>query len=267
MTRTPNRARVFFGAELRRTREEAGLTGQELADALGCTPQWISTMESGRKISEQSAIDLDTYFKSTGHFHRHWKLANEIELMTVLPPGFPEYLEREAKANSLRIFSALLVDGLLQTEDYARAVLEVMERVATADVVAARMARQTVLTRDDPPRVWLTLDEAVLRRPIGGEKVMREQLQYLLDVSEQRNRMIQVVPFSAGYHAGLGRSFTILGYDDGPDTAYTESAGDGLLLERPDRVRDKVVRWDLLRGHALSVEESRALIRTVMESQ
>ncbi|NEA24991.1 helix-turn-helix domain-containing protein [Actinomadura bangladeshensis] len=261
-----NQARVFFGTELRRKREEAGLTGKELADALGCTPQWISTMESGRKVSEQSAKDLDTYFKTDGHYHRLWKLANKIEVQFTLPPGFAEYLEYEKQATSYRIFSALLINGLFQTEDYTRSILAATDGISASELTAKRMERQAVLTRESMPHTWLVLDEAVLRRTVGSAEVMREQLNALLAASERLNTMIQVVPNGAGYHAGLGGEFTILGFDDGPDLAYTESAGEGLLIQKPARIRDKVVRWDLLRGYALPVKESRALIRTVMES-
>lgn len=261
-----NRARIFFGTELRRMREEAGLTGKQLADALGCTPQWISTMESGRKVSEQSALDLDTYFHTGGHYFRLWKLAKEIEVQFILPPGFPEYLEYEKKATSYRIFSALLVNGLFQTENYTRSVLTTTDGANASELAAKRMERQTILTRENPPHIWLVLDEAVLRRTVGSPEVMSEQLNSLLSASERVNTMIQVIPNSSGYHAGLEGSFTILGFDDGLSLAYTESAGEGLLIEKPARVRDKVVRWDLLRGHALPVEESRATIRTVMES-
>ncbi|WP_021595349.1 helix-turn-helix domain-containing protein [Actinomadura welshii] len=261
-----NRARIFFGTELRRMRERAGLTGRELADALGCTPQWISTMESGRKVSEQSAEDLDTYFKTDGHFHRHWKLAREIDVQFILPPGFPEYLEYEKKATSYRIFSALLINGLFQTESYARAVLATTDGANVPELTAKRMERQEALTREGLPHTWLVLDETALRRMVGGPQIMREQLDYLLAASERVNTMIQVVPSGSGYHAGLEGSFTILGFDDRPDLAYTESAGEGLLIEKTARVRDKVVRWDLLRGHALPVAESRVMIRTVMES-
>ncbi|MFV2174390.1 helix-turn-helix domain-containing protein [Actinomadura sp. LOL_016] len=187
-----NSAREFFGAELRRRRDEAKLTAKELGDTLGCTAQWVSTMESGRKISEQSAHDL-------------------------------EWIEN-------------------------------------------RMERQSILTRPNPPRTWLVLDEVALRRGIGGPRVMHQQLETLIAASERYNTMVQVIPNGMGYHAGLGGDFTILGFDDGPDTAYTESAGEGLLIDRPARVKDKVVRWGLLRGEALRVEESRALIRTVMEN-
>ncbi|TDB96624.1 helix-turn-helix transcriptional regulator [Actinomadura sp. 7K534] len=260
-----NRARIFFGTELRRLRDKAGLTGKELSDALGCTPQWISTMESGRKVSGQSALDLDTYFKTDGYFHRLWKLANDVEVQTILPPGFPEYLEHEKKATSYRIFSMLLISGLFQTENYTRAILDANDGTNAAELAAKRMERKAVLDREIVPHTWVVLDETVLRRTVGSPEIMREQLNHLLEVSKRINTMLQVVPISAGYHAGLGGSFTLLTFDDRPDLAYTESAGEGLLIERPDRIRDKVVRWDLLRGYALPVEESRALIRTVME--
>lgn len=260
-----NRARIFFGTELRRKREEAGLTGKELADALGCTPQWISTMESGRKVSKQSAEDLDTYFKTGDYFRRHWKLINEIEVQFVLPPGFQEYVEYEKKATSYRISCALLINGLFQTEDYTRSILLANGGTNVSELTAKRMERQTALAREVPPHTWMVLDETVLQRTVGGPDVMREQLSFLLEISERVNTMLQVIPKSAGYHAGLGGDFTILSFDEGPDLAYTESAGEGFLIEKPVRVRDKVVRWDLLRGYALPLEESRVMIRTMME--
>lgn len=266
MADTGNPVRTFFGAELRRKREEAGLTGKQLADALGCTPQWISTMESGRKVSEQSALDLDTFFNTDGLFHRLWALANEVELQTALPPGFPEYLEWERKANSIRVYSARLVGGLFQTPDYALSILTTIEGTRAPDFAAKRIERQSIFARDEPPHTWLVLDEDALRRMIGNTSIMREQHKALLAASERHNTMLQVIPSGVGYHAGLGGSFTILSFDTGPDIAYTESAGEGMLIEQHARVMDKVVRWDLLRGYALPVEESRALIRTVMES-
>ncbi|WP_329522026.1 helix-turn-helix domain-containing protein [Spirillospora sp. NBC_01491] len=265
MAEIDNPARVFFGTELRRKRDESRLTGKELADTLGCTPQWISTMESGRKISEQSAHDLDTFFKLDGHFHRLWDLANDIELRTVLPPGFTEYAARESKASTVRMFCGLLVDGLFQTEGYAGAVVGSINGSNTSDLINNRLERQSILTQSSPPRVWLTIDEVILRRVIGDHAVMREQLTYLLTASEHQNMMLQVVPYKAGYHAGLGGSFTILGFDDGSSNAYTESAGVGTLIKQPARLSDFVVRWDLLKGHALPVAESRAMVRAAME--
>jgi transcriptional regulator with XRE-family HTH domain len=266
MADSTNPHRVFFGNELRRKRTQASLTGQQLADKLGCSPQWVSTMESGRKISEQSARDLDTFFETDELFYRLWEAANDYELTASLPPGFPEYLEHEQKANSIRIYSSMLFSGLFQVEKYALTVMGTAEGDNAADLVSRRMKRREMLTRPDPPHVWLTFDEAVLLRTIGSPEIMREQLESLLSASEKPNVMVQLVPISAGYHAGLGGSFIILGFDDAPDIAYTESAGEGLLLRLPARVKEKVVRWDLLRGHALPVGETRARIRTAMEN-
>ncbi|MFG2087001.1 MULTISPECIES: helix-turn-helix domain-containing protein [unclassified Spirillospora] len=260
-----NRARIFFGTELRRKREEAGLTGKELADALGCTPQWISTMESGRKVSKQSAEDLDTYFKTGDYFRRHWKLINEVELQTSLPPGFAEYAEREKKASSVRVFSALLVNGLFQNDQYARSILSDDIAADVEELVAQRMERQALLLRDPPPFVCFTLDETVLRRMVGGPEVTKGQLEFLLELGERPNIMVNVVPQDVGYHAGLGGSFTILSFD-GSDVAYSESAGVGTLIQQHDKVAGFALRWEMLRGHALPVVESRAMIRTVLEN-
>ncbi|MFF5259057.1 helix-turn-helix domain-containing protein [Actinomadura viridis] len=264
-TTTDNPARTFFGTELRRRRDEAGLTGKQLADSLGCTPQWISVMEGGKKISEQSAHDLDTYFKTGGLFHRLWKLANDIELQTTLPPGFPEYAEREKRANSIRVYSAILLTGLFQTEDYAHTVMTSTDGPHSADLVDKRMERKAILTRDKAPHVWLTVDETILRRTVGSPEVMRKQLAFLLEVSELPNVMVDVVPQSVGYYAGLGGSFNLLGFEDGTSSAYTESAGVGMLIEQPNKVALFRIRYDLLRGHALPVRESRALIQAVLE--
>jgi transcriptional regulator with XRE-family HTH domain len=261
-----NQARIFFGKELRRMREQAKLTGKDLSDALGCTPQWISTMESGRKISEQSAMDLDTFFKTGGHFHRLWILCNEVEVQTVLPPGFAEYVERESQADSIRIYSPLVISGLFQSEDYARTVISTIENNNTAELLAKRMNRQAILARSNPPRVWITLDEAALRRKVGSSAVMRGQYELLLAASANSNVMLNVIPESVGYHAGLEGTLTLLSFTEGPDIAYVETTGEGMLIEQPAKVKDKVVRWDLLRSHALPARESRAMIETLLEN-
>ncbi|KAB2381363.1 helix-turn-helix domain-containing protein [Actinomadura montaniterrae] len=260
-----NQARIFFGEELRRMREKAGLTGKELADALGCTPQWISTMESGRKVSEQSALDLDTYFKTDDHFHLLWRLANSLETKVALLPGFTEYLERERKAATARTFSALLVNGRFQSEEYARAVLSSTRSGDVEGLVENRLARGTTFLRDPLPSTWLTLDETVLYRRIGGARVMKSQLNYLLELSEHPEIVINIIPQDVGYHAGLGGEFTILSFN-GSQAAYTESAGVGILIEDPVKVESFALRWDLLRSHALPVNESRVLIRNALES-
>ncbi|MFC5745207.1 helix-turn-helix domain-containing protein [Actinomadura rugatobispora] len=256
-----------FGAVLRAHREAAGLSRPQLAESLGCKPGWIEKMETGTKPSILSAIDLDTFFQIKEKTFQ--TMAEEIEQTgkhTAPPPGFKEYAKREAKASEIRGFSGLLINGLFQSEGYARTILESIEHGADIDTaLAERMERKAILAGDAPPRVWHTLDEGALRRIVGSREIMREQLQALLDVSEHPRAMIQVVPLSAGYHAGLGGEFTILGFEGGASTGYTESAGVGVLIEQPAGVAGLQVRYDLLKGHALPVGESRALIRTVME--
>lgn len=231
-----NRGRIFFGSELRRMRDEAKLTGKELADTLGCTPQWISTMESGRKISEQSAHDLDTFFKTSGHFHRLWKLSSDFDVQTTLPPGFTEYAEREKEASSIRVFSALLLSGLFQTQDYAHAIISADGNVRVEETVEQRMERQGVLLREHPPLVWFTVDETVLYRRIGNHDIMRAQLEFLLELGDRPNIMMNVIPKDTGYHAGLGGSFQILSLES-YDYAYSEAAGVGTLIGQPDRIK------------------------------
>ncbi|TYK43288.1 helix-turn-helix domain-containing protein [Actinomadura decatromicini] len=260
-----NRARDFFGDELRRKRKAAGLTGKELADALGCTPQWVSTLENGRKASEQSAHDLDTFFKTDGLFHRMWELAMEIEIQTVVPPGFTEYVGYEKTADRIRIFSTGLISGLFQTERYAYTVISAMMGSDADRLVAERMERKSIFAKDDPPHTFLVLDESVIRRSVGGPEIMRQQLAYLLEVAQRPRMMLQIVPYKSGCHVGLTGSSIILGFENGPEVAYTESSGEGVLLRQSDRVALQNVRWDLIQCHTIPSEESLAMIQHAME--
>jgi transcriptional regulator with XRE-family HTH domain len=267
LTDTANPVRVFFGTELRRTRDKAGLTQEQLAEKLGCTPGWISTMESGRKISEQSAKDLDTFFRADEHFHGLWKLANDIEVTTALPPGFPEYIDLEGRSAEIYKFEALSVTGLLQTKEYAREVLlTVQQPHAVEPLMAKRMERQALLTRDNAPRLFVVHDERALRTILGDEQVMRDQLRHLLDISQYANIQHQVVPQSTGGYAGIEGGLTLLKLDGGREAAYIEAQGQGQLIQDPVRVANCAVRYNLLRGYALSVPETQRLIESILES-
>jgi transcriptional regulator with XRE-family HTH domain len=258
-----------FGAVLRAHREEAGLSRAQLAESLGCSPQWIEKLETGKKPSKESAIDLDTYFKIPARtFQRMWEEIERAGRHPAAPPGFRRYAELEQQATTIRKFEALLITGLFQTEDYARAVLaSFLAPDAIERALAARMERQEILTRDRPPRVWLTIDEGALRRPVGGPEVMREQLRHLLDTGEHPHTMIQILPHDTTDHyvGALSASFTLLGFDDAPDVAYAEAAGQGNLIQEPHAVTDCAIRYETLRGHGLPVAESRRLIETAME--
>ncbi|MFB9832639.1 Scr1 family TA system antitoxin-like transcriptional regulator [Actinoallomurus acaciae] len=239
----------------------------ELAELLGYTPQLIGQIEAGKNIpSEKFSEDSDFFFKTNGLFKRLWKLIMETRRLAVLPPGFSKYIQLEAQASTMRAYSLVLIQGLLQTEEYARAILLALQQPDTVDqFVNARIERQAILTREKPPRLWVTIDERALRCMIGGREVMRGQLQHLLEVSKRPNIMLDVVPQSADSHVGLEGDLVLLGFDNEPDIAYTESSGRGQVVEDAAGVSEFQVRYDLIRGHALPVAESRKLIESILE--
>jgi transcriptional regulator with XRE-family HTH domain len=257
-----------FGVLLRRYREAAGLSRRQLAEALGCGYQWIEKMETGKKPSVDSAIDLDTFFKIPEKTFQ--TLAEEIERAGrkfSLLPGFPAFLKLEERAISIRSFVAQVIPGLLQTEAYARGVMGSGQvRDSLDDLVAARMARQHILERERPPHLGFVIDESALHRPVGGSDVMREQLQHLKHVATSSpNIHIRILPFSRITWAGLDGSFTILRFADRPDIAYLEGPGSSQLIEDAARVADAAVRFDLVMGEALPSGESLNMITRALE--
>nr|WP_302931871.1 helix-turn-helix transcriptional regulator [Actinomadura sp. NAK00032] len=256
-----------FATELVAWRMDADLTQTALAEALGYTPQWISQIESAKSIpSKEFAENLDTFFKTNGLFHRLWKRIIDTRHQAILPPGFTEYMERETEASQVKGFDLTLIRGLLQTENYIRAVVGHDQDPDTAEqLVADRLRRQEILTREDAPSAWFTLDEAALRRDIAGPEIMREQLEHLLVLSRRPNISIDVVPIDTRYYLGLTGSFTILSFADAPDIVYGEIAGQGMLITDSRIVASFAVRYNSLRGDALRVEESRTLIKSVLE--
>jgi DNA-binding XRE family transcriptional regulator len=254
-----------FGDEL--TAWRGTMTKAEMAGLLGYTPQLIGQIEGGKNIpSRKFAEDCDTFFRTNGLFARLWKLITETRRLAALPPGFSKYVQLEAEAVAIRIFGLVMIQGLFQTEDYARAILLALQPPNIVDqFVAARMERQAILCRDKPPRIWATFDERALRSMIGGPEVMRGQLHHLLEMARLPHVMIDVVPQSAESHVGLEGDLVILGFPNEPDVAYTESAGRGIIVEDPASVSEFQVRYDLIRGHALPAAESRRLIESILE--
>lgn len=173
------------------------------------------------------------------------------------------------QAVSIGEYAAHVVPGLLQTPSYAKAVLSVGLTLSgdeqLEERLSARIGRQERLTSDDRPVLRVVLDEAVLRRPVGGLAVMREQLGRLLDAAADRHITIQVLPFAQGEHDAMGGSLTILTLPDGSDVAYTEGAHFGQLIEEPDQVRDFALTYHQLRAAALPPLMSLDMIRSVME--
>ncbi|MFF2061507.1 helix-turn-helix domain-containing protein [Streptomyces sp. NPDC058200] len=254
----------YFGAELRRLREAANLNQKQLGAIIYCTGSLIGQIETARKLPTRPFAErVDAALGTQGTLSRLVSLV----LRSQLPPWFQPYIEMEARATYISCFQAQLVLGLLQTDDYARAVLGTMVRTKLDERVAARMERQRVLRRENPPLLWSVLSEAVLYQEIGGRKVMRDQLAHLLSCQDEEWVQIQVLPFSAGTHPGQMGSFTVFRFDDDPDIAYTEGYEAGYLTANPKDVKDRSLRYDHLQAAALSVRDSAELIARLMEER
>ncbi|MFJ6486223.1 MULTISPECIES: helix-turn-helix domain-containing protein [unclassified Streptomyces] len=254
----------YYSYELRRLREEAGLKQAQLGAIIFCTGSLIGMIENGKRVPTRDFSErVDAALGTDGHFSRLVGLV----LRSVLPTWFQPFAEMEARASYISTYQAQLVYGLLQTPDYARAVLASGLPEELDDMLAARLDRQRILDREHPPMVWVVLDEAALYRPIGGLDVMRDQLAHLLRFREKRWVRIQVLPFAAGEHASLIGSFTAMRFDDDPDMVYSEDLISGHMTANPDTVKEASLRYAHVQAAALSVEASAALIVRVMEER
>ncbi|WP_405709593.1 helix-turn-helix transcriptional regulator [Streptomyces xanthophaeus] len=254
----------YYGYELRRLREDAGLKQAQLGDIIYCTGSLIGQVENTKRVPTRDFSErVDAALGTDGHFSRLVGLV----LRSVLPTWFHAYAEMEARASFISAYQSQVVYGLLQTEAYARAVLATGSPDRLDELVAARMERHRILHREQSPVVWVVLDEGVLRRPIGGRHVMREQLAHLLSFHGNRWVQIQVLPDAAGEHAGLNGSFNGLRFTKDPEIVYTEDLISGHMTANPDTVREAALRYAHLQAAALSVEDSAALITRVMEER
>ncbi|MER7957719.1 helix-turn-helix transcriptional regulator [Streptomyces sp. NPDC096030] len=254
----------YYGSELRRLREEAGLNQQQLGDIVFCTASLIGQIETAKKVPTREFSErLDAALMTGGLFSRLVGLV----LKSQLPTWFQQYAEMEAKAAYISTYQAQLVYGLLQTPAYARAVLGARTDDDLDTKVAARIERQRILERETPPLIWVVLSEAVLCQEIGGPAVMRNQLAHLLGMQGREWVKIQILPFGAGSHAGLMGSFNLLRFEDDPDIVYTEDFIQGHMTANPAAIREGSLRYDHLQAAALSVEDSVALIARAMEER
>ena len=265
---SPTVRRRRLAAELRRLRDQAQLTIEDVAEKLECSSSKISRIETGHVgVSPKDARELLRLYGVPGDdLEALVQLAREArkkgwwhayhEVFTGAFVGL------EAEASSLRAYQALLVPGLLQTEDYMRAVIRAARPDATPPQVdkrvQARLARQRLLTEPDPPRYWTVVDEAVLCRSVGGDDVMRAQLDALLGKATLPHVTIQVLPFAAGAHAGMEGPFLILGFPEqaDPDVVYVDNTTAGVYLEEPAEILRYTLMFDHLRAAALSPDDS-----------
>ncbi|HJQ48587.1 MAG TPA: helix-turn-helix transcriptional regulator [Amycolatopsis sp.] len=273
----PTIRRRRLASELRRLREAADLTIDEVGEKLECSASKISRVETGHVgVTPRDARDmLELYGLAGDEREALVQLAREAR-----KPGWwhaykevftGTFVGLEADASSLRAFQALLVPGLLQTETYARAVIRAMRPDADeSDIqrrVAARTARQELLVDPSPPQYWAVIDEAVLYREVGGPEVMAKQSARLLELAQLTHVTIQVVPFAAGAHPGMEGPFLILGFPEpaDPDVVYVDNTSGGFFLELPPDVERYSLMFDHLRAAALKPDDSLGVIAAAAE--
>jgi len=254
----------YYGFELRRHREAAGLTQRQLGDIVNYTGSLVGQVETARKLPTQEFSDrVDAALGTGGLLSR----LLDLVLRSQLPAWFQQVAELQARAVDIYSFEAQMIHGLLQTEEYARAVLGTLDQSNLDDRTAVRVARQRIFEKENPPVFWVILSEAALYLEIGGRKTMRNQLARLLAYENNLRINIQILPHSAGAHAGLTGSYDLYRFPSDPPIVYTEGYGSGHPTANPDTVKDCSLRYDHLQAAALSLRDSAELIRRVMEER
>jgi transcriptional regulator with XRE-family HTH domain len=250
---------AFFGAELRRRRTAAGMSQDQLGQAITYSAALVGRIEVGERMPSPDLAQCCDDALATGGLFAHLRQSMDSD-MHAYPLWFREFVEREREATGIKEFSALAIPGLLQTGDYARALFRACKPADTDEEieqhVAARLERQRILDRAKPPMMWVVVDEGVLRRSVGGTRVFCDQLTHLTNVARHPGVVLQVMPFAAGGHAGLLGEFTLLSLTDGHDLAYTESVESARLIEHSDEIAAFNLAFDLIRAVALSPEAS-----------
>jgi transcriptional regulator with XRE-family HTH domain len=267
----------MLGIRLRALRTRAGVAADDAARHIARTDSTISRMETGQTSVPARVLErlVELYGATPEETAQLTELAKAARQRgwwqrygEVLHPGFELYLGLEAEATEIDMYASEWVPGLLQTPDYARAIMSVEPRPPSDEEiqarVEARLARQAILDGDGPLQYWVVLNEAVLRRTVGSPEVMREQLRFLATRARRRNVKLQVLPFDAGAHPGTCGSFTLLALDLGEaavsEYAYVENRAGSLLMDKIKEVETHRLAFDSLRAQALNPRESMALI-------
>lgn len=273
--------RILLGSQLRRLRESRGVTREAAGYSIRASESKISRMELGRvSFKARDVADLLTLYGVTDQAEREslLSLAREANVAgwwhsygDVLPGWFQTYIGLEGAASLIRIYEVQFVHGLLQTESYAHAVVSRgMPHASVAEIdrrVALRLERQKVLVSERAPHFHAVLDEAALRRPYGDRAVMRGQLQHLIEVSEQPNITLQVMPFSFGGHAGESGAFTMLQFpeSDLSDLVYLEQLTSALYLDKREEVAQYQRVMERLQKDSPSAAETRDVLRGLLQ--
>nr|WP_202539550.1 helix-turn-helix transcriptional regulator [Streptomyces sp. SID8379] len=273
----PTVRRRRLGQELRRLRELKGMTAEEVAERLLVSQSKISRLENGRRsISQRDVRDLCGVYEVEDH-----RIVDSLMQMAKdsrqqgwwhsfgdIP--YSVYIGLETDAASLRVYDPQVVPGLLQTRGYAEALINgALPETTQSDIdkrVQVRMRRQErIQAADQPLRLWTVLDEAALKRTVGGKNVMREQLEHLVEQSQLPHVTVQVIPFEMGAHPGLNGQYAILEFPDAADSSvvYIEGVTSDLYLEKANDVQKYSVMYEHLRAQALNVEQSRQFISEI----
>lgn len=271
---------AYFGAELKRLRERADLTQTDVANGTNYALSTVSAYETGRLIPSASFAEradgifgTDDYNETTkthnGDLARLQRLVERVSVR----PWFRDRMDVERRATEIREYDSYQIPGLLQTEDYARAVISAgrpkMSEDEIARAVAVRMTRQQILERDEDlpadqdntPRLWAIIDEAALLRIVGSPEIMRVQREHLIDMAQRSNVTIQVIPLSEGATCAYGRAFTILIANNGPSVVYLEDLINAHYVRTRDEVAQFALKFDHLRSSALTDDKSLRLIK------
>ncbi|MFG1682268.1 helix-turn-helix domain-containing protein [Nonomuraea sp. NPDC049269] len=250
-----------FGCELRKLRIDKGLTLEQLADRVGFSPSLVGSVErAARNPSKDFTERCEEALGLSGELLARWPSISRERS----PKWFRPWLEIEQSATVLRTWQPLIVPGLLQTTDYARAIFNGKPgttKEQAEEALTARMERQAIFARSNPPMFWAVLDEGILYRPIGGEAVTRHQFEHLIALAESTRITIQVLSYSALSTTGLLGGFVLAQANGMPDAAYLESAGQGQVRDAPDEVADLSVRYEAIRAEALPQHVSLKLIK------
>ncbi|MFE0174129.1 Scr1 family TA system antitoxin-like transcriptional regulator [Streptomyces sp. NPDC059002] len=258
--------RALLGAELRHARERAGLSQEALGAPLFVSGSFIGQLEAGtRRMHLEYAAHFDETFDMGGFFTRNCRALAKSKY----PDHFAEAAEAEAVATAIREYAPQLIPGLLQTREYARAVFRDGRPTAPDDeideLVAARLERAHLLDDPTTPLLWTVLDEAVIRRQVGGPAVMAEALRHVAALGRRRRVIVQVLTFAAGGHMAMEGSLKLMSCTDAAPLAYLQGFRTGRLEDDPASVAQYELAYDLLGANALPPRESLALIESVAE--
>ena len=276
----PTALRIMLGGQLRRMRETAKISRADAGWQIRASESKVSRMELGRVgFKERDVSDLLELYGLTDETERVRlmelaRAANNPGWWSrygdVMPNWFANYVGLEVAAKLIRTYEVLFVPGLLQTEAYARAVVQFGKTFLPPEEieqrVALRVTRQQILTRANPVRLWGVIDESVLKRPIGGRDAMCEQIEHLLKVSQQPNVTLQVMPFSSGGYPGAGGAFTIMRFPEGdlPDVVYIEHAASALFLDKLEDLDEYAAIMEALTIAAAPVSDTPRILQDAL---